>query len=764
MDAQELNIGDALVSFDATATPKIAARVVHQTAKAVFLMKPPEVDERGFTQWYLAAPFRLSHERVHAWMEEEELRAKEFRGPARWYWTDAQLLSMCDPEDAANEDACDKGLGTRGDRRDVADWIAERDLNWSYIQPLFECHSLQQVLELGLHRTWPGARARLLNVDPRRVVRAVRIYIYSLGEKGALIPARDRQGGAGKEKFSTVPTGREPEFLRADGSAGFVSTSEARTEMAAGWKKYKKKGTSVRVAYNRTLNEHRAASVTQQGGASIVTLRPEGELYSFDQFCRHGPRGEGNLSASEINGGEGPGRRRHHFRQKVQGLRPERVGLVGQTDSSPADFHPVASASRLATLCAPSCSEMTCEELGYTFGIYVGFEHVSTSTALLATLNAAEDKVAFCREWGIEIEPWQWHSRVFKRVKADNGELKSQKGFVALSDMEQTGEFCRAYVGEDKAMQESRHRSRQVAIEHQAVGTNFGRRRERGEADPRHEAALTLREYMQQYIRYVLWKNNEERVEHLLTFEMRNENVPPYRGDIYRWCLRKKYVIAESPDLTALRARCLPTVKAVLRSNGVHLMDPTTSHRRIIRGAVFSSAWLKSSGLLAKAHRRRKTLHAHINPGRLDRIYVELDDQGMRELTLQTNDPLAADLTLAEWLSVNTGDRAYRAEVRHKELCSGASRTKTQDAVNASAKAAKRKELAELPSKPSKRSQIRDMDENTRLERAATSSNYVPDVRDSVQGRLPAQPQCEDTSSVDDTLETLRRMRNGGRS
>jgi len=446
----------------------------------------------------------------------------------------------------------------------------------------------------------------------------------------------------------------------------------------------------------------------------------------------------------------------------VQGLRPERVGLIGQTDSSPADFYPVASASRLATLCAPSCSEITCEELGYTFGLYVGFEHVSTSTTLLAILNAAEDKVAFCLEWGIEIEPWQWHSRVFKRVKADNGELKSQKGFLALGEMEQTGEFCRAYVGEDKAMQESRHRSRQVAVEHQVAGTNFGRRRERGEADPRQDAALTLREYMQQYIRHLLWKNNEERVEHLLTLEMRNENVPPYRADIYRWCLQKKYVTAESPDLTALRARCLPTVKAVLRSNGVHLIDPTTSDRRIIRGPVFSSAWLKSSGLLAKAHKRRKTPHVHINPGRLDRIYVELNDQGLRELTLQTNDPLAADLTLAEWLSVNAGDRAYRAEVRHAELCNGSSRTKTQDTVNASAKAAKRKELSKLPSRPSKRAQIRDMDENTRLERATTSNNYLPDSRDAVQGRMPAQILFTDISSVDDTLETLRRIRNGG--
>lgn len=756
-----METGRVLVSFDSTATPHILARVVHQTARAVFLMKPPAVDEHGFTQWYLAAPFRLSHERVHAWIEGDGLQLLEFWGPARWYWTEEQLRSMCSPEDPVNEAACDKGLGTRGDRRDVTAWIAERDLNWSYIEPLLECHTFEQILEQGLYRTWPGERARGLGVDPRQVVRALRMYIYSRGEKGSLIPARDKQGGPGKEKLSAVPTGRESEFPRADGSTGFVSAPEARSEMAAGWKKYKKKGTSVALAYIRTLTEHRAASVTSSGGASVVTLRPEGELYSIDQFRRHGPRGEGNLSATEINGGEGPGRRRHEFRQKVPGLRPERVGLVCQTDSSPQDFYPVAAASRLATLCAPSSSEVTCEELGYTFGCYVGFEHVATSTTLLALLNGADDKVAFCREWGVEIEPWQWHSRSFKRVKADNGELKSQKGFVALSDMEQTGEFCRAYVGEDKAMQESRHRSRQVAVEHQTVGTNFGRRRERGEADPRHEAAMTLREFMPLYIRHILWKNNEERVEHLLTLEMRADGVLPYRGDIYRWCLLKKYVLAESPDLTALRARCLPSVKAVLRSNGVHLMDPTTKDRRLIRGRVFSSAWLKSSGLLAAAHKTRKTLLAHVNPGRPDKIYVDFDGEGLRELAMQSNDPLAAELTLAELLYVNESDRAYRAGVRHKELCSSASRTKTQDDANASARAAKRKELAALPSKPSKRSQIRDMEENTRLERAATSSNYVPDARDLPRGRLPAPPRCEETSSVDETLNALRRIRNG---
>src|ERR1700759_5556938 len=152
--AQDIKTGDALVSFDAKAMPHVAARVVHQTAGTVYLMRPSKVDARGFTQWYLAAPFRLSLDGIYAWMEDEGLVAKPFQGPARWYWTDSQLRSMCNSTDRDIEDGCNNGLGTRGARRDVASWLEERDLNWSYIQPLFDCYSLHRVLELGLYRTW----------------------------------------------------------------------------------------------------------------------------------------------------------------------------------------------------------------------------------------------------------------------------------------------------------------------------------------------------------------------------------------------------------------------------------------------------------------------------------------------------------------------------------------------------------------------------------------------------------------------------------
>jgi hypothetical protein len=757
MSALSLQAGKALYTFDDQGQASVWARMIYVTDSWIYLMEPSAIDEDGFVDWYVPAPFRHRHEQLIQQIDARHLRIAEFKGPPRWYWTEQDLENMRRGMGPAGEDATDKGLGTKGDRRDVAAWISDRDLNWSYIEPLFKQYSITEVLETGVYKTWPREQAVAIGVAPRIVTRAVRLYLFSLGQLGALMPARDRQGGAGKEKFSKVLTGRKADDPRADGSRGFISTPDDRMEMAESWKKFKTKGTSVEVARLRALTEHRAESITQDGPNTIVKLRPEGELWSISQFRRFGPRGPDSLSATAINDGENPSRPAHARRAKTGSLVPHRVALVGQIDATPADFYPVSIASRLQTLCKPWRTELTDEELGYTFGLYVGFEHSSNFTALLTVLNAAEDHVAFCAEFGIKIEPWQWHSRLIRRIKADNGEMKAANAFCALEEMEQTGEFCRPYAWEDKALVESRHRTRQVAVDHQIAGTDQGRRHDRGASNPKMNAAVNLREYMPQIIKNILWKNNEERVEHLLTVEMRMAGVKPFRGDIYRWCLTKGYVSEEPMDLTSLRARCLPSIKAKLHPNGVHLLDPTSPRPRRINGMVFSSNWLIRSGLLAKANVKRSGLHARINPSAPDRIYVELDDTGLQELSIQTDDPLLRELTLAEWLTVERGDRHFRATNSGVELNSKASMLKSHDETNKHGQAEKRREIAQLPSKPTKQSFVQDMGERTRRERAATSPHYMPNANDRAQESATTYRADVVSQSISDVMEEMRR-------
>ncbi|WP_046110858.1 hypothetical protein [Aquincola tertiaricarbonis] len=748
--------GKALVVFDDQANPEPWARLLRVRGRWAFIMKFPRRGQDGVADWYVPGPKRLTVKKVQEEMRERGLRLMDYRGPSRWYWTDQDLANMKARVECDGEDEVDKGLGTRGDRRNIDLWIAERDRAWSFVEPLFKEFSIADVLELGLYRTWPSKRAKELGVDSRHVVRACRLYMLSLGQLGALMPAFDQRGAPGVEKFSKVPTGRKTDSVRSDGSRGFAATAGDRKEMQDVWKKHKKKGMSVEKARERGLTEYRAESLSQEGPNVDVTLKPEGQLWSIGQLRRHGPRGQGNLSASAVNRGDTESRPAHKRRAKARSMRPDRIGLVAQIDSSPADFYPCSAASSLHALCKPWRTELTDEELGYTFGLYVGFEHVSTCTSLLAILNAAEDHVGFCALYGIHIEPWQWHSRPFRRVKADNGEMKAQSAFKALGEMEQTGEYCRAYAWEDKALQESRHRTRQAAVEHQVAGTDQGKRTDRGASDPKQDAAVTLYAFMQQLIKHILWKNNEELVPHLLTVEMRNGGVLPFRGEIYRWCLKKGYVAEEAMDLTALRARCLPAIEASLHSNGVHLFDPTSSHKRLIQGVVFSSNWLKSSGHLARAGGRTKRVDARINPSRPKSVFVEFGDDGMKELNLQTDDPLRRELTLAEWLHIDAGDRVFRTEHGAVELDNGASRLASLDATNRAGRAKKRKEIANQPVKPSKASLVKDMDERTRRERRATSEHYIPGPHDQPQQSKAADRAAPVGNSVAAAMAKLR--------
>ena len=204
-----------------------------------------------------------------------------YQGPARWYWTERDLEDM--KARAESGDEVDKGLGTRGDRRNIDLWITGRDLAWSYIKPLFEEFSIADVLTLGLHRHWPTARARELDVDSRQVLRAFRLYMLSLGQLGALMPAFDQRGGPGVEKYSKVPTGRRTEFERSDGSRGFAANADDRKEMQDVWKKHMKKGTSVEKVRHRGLTEHRAQSVSQNGPDAVVTVRGKSLLKISDR-------------------------------------------------------------------------------------------------------------------------------------------------------------------------------------------------------------------------------------------------------------------------------------------------------------------------------------------------------------------------------------------------------------------------------------------------------------------------------------------------
>ena len=80
-----------------------------------------------------------------------------------------------------------------------------------------------------------------------------------------------------------------------------------------------------------------------------------------------------------------------------------------QMDATPADIYLVSRHDRSKVIGRPYIYLAVDTATQLIAGIYVGLE-CDESAVMLCLANAAQDKVEFCREYGIEIDPSQWPS------------------------------------------------------------------------------------------------------------------------------------------------------------------------------------------------------------------------------------------------------------------------------------------------------------------------------------------------------------------
>jgi len=169
-------------------------------------------------------------------------------------------------------------------------------------------------------------------------------------------------------------------------------------------------------------------------------------------------------------------------------------------------------------------------------------------------------------------------------------------------------------------------------------------------------------------------------------------------------------------DLTALKVKCLPQIKAVIHGDGVKLFDPTYSGNRLIPLLRYTSSWLIKSGLLDKCAQRSRTVNAHIDPSNLSEIWLNID--GLKHLALDSADPDLQRITLLDWLLISRDDRLAKFLSRVKAVDVAVQQTRSIKSDIAKAKVERKAEIEALPEKPSKTALSQDKRINTAIERA----------------------------------------------
>jgi hypothetical protein len=621
--------------------------------------------------------------------------------------------------------------------------LALMDQQWSWIEQFVSRASIETLLDVEAVNRYAEGHCASHGIQARQIVRAVRVYLMRGRTIAALLPGWERSGAAGHPRYprqSDVNGGHSRPGRRNIAAlngypqfAGIQATEEVREKLRLGYKKYKTGNqVSVREAYAMTMAEYWADEITITDGIRQVTLKPLEELPTFDQFRRHGPARDPASAATRINLGAHRWERDHRALPGSEHDRVVAAATWGGIDSTSDDQNLVLGVDRTVQLPASWNTKVVEGYTGYILGFYSGFERESRMTSLLAVAQAASSKVALCKRYGIAITDDDWLALHLRRIRSDNGAIKSEAGIEALSRSAISLEFVQSYAAERKGSVESKHQTLHRAVGHQMAGSTQGQRHRRGDENPSKQACRTHGEYMHHAIKGILFHNNEERVERLLTLEMRADHVEPTRASILKWMLKKGYVTTEPANMSMLRAMCLPALKAVLTRKGVHVFDPRSNEERLIPHLRYSSKALQATGLMNCGNGHRQDAIVHINPSAIGKAWLSY--RGMVELELQTHDVELETLTLREWLEITDRDRLSRFLTGHKRLslkANGAIERYDSNEQAQRIKAEHEKNAAALgraqSSKPSKRAAAR-MEKQAEKERqldldAASSGN-----------------------------------------
>jgi hypothetical protein len=700
-------VGKCIVQKSATGKMIQTSRIIYvNLAQELVIHVPfPKSKEKRLAN-YVPAPRTLSAISLAKALEDpEKFTLVDFKTPEHWMWTDSEIDSEL------------KKNPLRRYRRKLAKWKDVRNQSYELIRPYVEECTVREILEHPDLKTWPAQRAQELGLKSAvKIRRALHAYLLGLGDKRALMPGYGNCGAPGQQKFSTKDTGRPNIAARRLGDKKHRPSlsPDTRTKLALGWKRHKAKGVSDRVALARTCNDYFVESVMASAQGVKVTLKPAAFDISPEMFRYWGLRSQKTLRSIELNRGLSPSRDETLRRMKKARDRFDTLNGVAYIDSTSTDQTLISSIHPLRRLKSPWRTEVLGASIDYIFGIYVGFEAASATTALLAILNAASDKVAMCARFGHTIEPRDWYGTTFNTFETDNGEAKNKLTMYTFEELSTSASYGKVYDAINKAPNESGHHQRQKRNDHLLPGTTMGRSKIRGEADRMDAAGLRFDDYMHLLIGEILRHNNSEYIDPP-RLEMYPGIKERTRRGVVEWMIEHHYLSSSPMDIDVLRVTCLPRFDASMHVDGIHLFVPGTGGERLIRKLVYRSDYLLTQGLLHQSQRKVRRLVVHMNPIDLTHIWANID--GLKRFDLATGDQDFEGVTLMDWLAISEDDQLAKFLSKKFETQHLADKlANTENRYKAGKKA--QQEAIKTHGKPTKTEMKRDVRAMTEMEKA----------------------------------------------
>jgi len=450
----------------------------------------------------------------------------------------------------------------------------KRDESWSIIEPLVTGENSVSIF-------YPNPRAQLIkkaarkhNVTKQKIYSLLRRYWQRGQTKNALIPDYFRSGGRGKFRIFTdkKPGRRSDALIYRDIFTGVVLNKHWHEIIVTGGRMFyeRVKGCTMSEAYRKTLRHF--CPLRDETGKIILPQAEKGEVFTYDQFRYH------YLKDADAN--------LKRFLQKRFGKRTFNVfkrprtgtardGLYGpcslyQIDATIADVYLVNFLDRMIIIGRPVIYAVVDPWSGYIVGIAVTLESEKWSGYCLSLLNVVEDKVSFCSEYGVEIEPEMWINTPFSsQILGDRGSMESRFANILAEAFGIQVSNTAPYRPDWKGYIEQIFRLMNIRVIHMLPGAVV-KNPEPGSRDYRLDASLTLHEFTRIIIKMAIHHNNDHRLINLKRdADMIADKVEPYPIDLLYWGLQNRPTSTRYYSVDEARLYLLPQAEARITDKGI---------------------------------------------------------------------------------------------------------------------------------------------------------------------------------------------------
>lgn len=333
-------------------------------------------------------------------------------------------------------------------------------------------------------------------------------------------------------------------------------------------------------------------------------------------------------------------------------------GYRYQVDATIADVYLLSRADRRKLIGRPVLYVVIDVWSRMIVGIYVGLENASWTVAMMALHNVTLDKVAYCKEFGIDIEPHEWpNSSLASTILGDRAEFISRHSSSLATWLNIEVENTPPYRADWKAIVERSFGLIHTQIKGEAPGYVDKDYVARIDADYRLDAKLTLYEFTQIIIHCVRCHNNTVVSGYPMDNQMVADGLAAIPAQLWNWGLQNRMGTMKKHPKENLLLALLPTAEAVVTAHGIEFLKRD-----------YYSMELHARKWFSKARKKRFPVTVSYHPHKLQTIFLHVGDTSLVVCELKSDDDDEKVLSYEEVMSKKGQQSKNQAAAQQESL------------------------------------------------------------------------------------------------